>query len=166
MTLNNMHGKALGIARVLYQLVKMFYIHAAEPRAVDTPAFELQVDPPVGNAARSSKRWLFFLPPEYDTSVSVTEYTLQLGGRHEPGQREQRTNRLGVFHAISLFEKTDHFSSPDNELDILVFTMSYTSLAESAQTIQRSPILQNKLREKVYENFDWNIFDVCIFSGG
>jgi len=60
MTLNNMHGKALGIARVLCQLVKMFYIHAAEPRAVDTPAFELQVDPPVGNAARSSNRWLFF----------------------------------------------------------------------------------------------------------
>ena len=106
MTLNYMHGKALGIARVLCQLVKMFYIHAAEPRAVDTPAFELQVDPPVGNAARSSNRWLFFSPPEiYDTSVSVTEYTLQLGGRHEPGQREQRTNRLGVFHAISLFEK-------------------------------------------------------------
>ena len=27
----------------------MFYMHAAAPRAVDTPAFELQVDPPSGN---------------------------------------------------------------------------------------------------------------------
>ena len=47
-----------------------------------------------------------FLPPEfYDTSVSVTEYTLQLGGSHETGQREQWVNRLGVFHAVSLSEK-------------------------------------------------------------
>jgi len=44
-----MHGKALGIARVLRQPVKMLYMHAAAPRAVDTPAFELQVDAPAGN---------------------------------------------------------------------------------------------------------------------
>lgn len=41
-----MHGKMLCVARVLGQPVQMFYMHAATPRAVDTPAFELQVDPP------------------------------------------------------------------------------------------------------------------------
>ena len=44
-----MHGKALGIARVICQPVKMLYMHAATPRAIDTPAFKLQVDPPAGN---------------------------------------------------------------------------------------------------------------------
>ena len=44
-----MQGKSLGIARVLRQPVKMLYMHAAAPRAIDTPALELQVDPPAGN---------------------------------------------------------------------------------------------------------------------
>jgi hypothetical protein len=44
-----MHGKALGIARVLCQPVKMLYMHAATPRAIDTPALKLQIDPPAGN---------------------------------------------------------------------------------------------------------------------
>jgi len=44
-----MHGKALGIARVLRQPVKVLYMHAGTPRAVDTPAFKLQVDAPAGN---------------------------------------------------------------------------------------------------------------------
>lgn len=47
--LAHMHGKALGIARVLRQPVKMLYMHADALRTVDTPAFELQIDPPVGN---------------------------------------------------------------------------------------------------------------------
>ena len=47
--LAHMHGKSLGIARVLRQPVKMFYMHATAPRAVDTPAFKLQVDPPASN---------------------------------------------------------------------------------------------------------------------
>jgi hypothetical protein len=44
-----MHGKALGIARVLCQPVMMLYMHAATPRTFDTPAFKLQIDPPTGN---------------------------------------------------------------------------------------------------------------------
>ena len=47
--LAHLHGKALRIARVLCQPVKMFYLHAAAPPATDTPAFELQVDSPSGN---------------------------------------------------------------------------------------------------------------------
>ena len=27
----------------------MLYLHAATPRAIDTPAFKLQIDPPTGN---------------------------------------------------------------------------------------------------------------------
>jgi hypothetical protein len=113
-----MHRKALGIAKVLRQPVKMLYMHAAAPRAIDTPAIELQVDPPSGNREisepqdpfvvthgtgdHSANRWLFFSPPELnDTSVSVTKYTLQLGGRHEPEQREQCANRLGFLMLLA-----------------------------------------------------------------
>jgi len=34
-----LHRKALDIARVLRQPVQMLYMHAAAPRAIDTPAF-------------------------------------------------------------------------------------------------------------------------------
>ena len=44
-----LHRKALGIALVLRQPVQMLYMHAAAPRAIDTLAFKLQVDPPSGN---------------------------------------------------------------------------------------------------------------------
>jgi len=44
-----------------------------------------------------------------DASMSVTEYTLQWGGRHETGQREQCANRLGIFHVVSLSEKRINF---------------------------------------------------------
>jgi hypothetical protein len=45
-----------------------------------------------GTGVHSANRGLFFSPPElHEASVSVTEYTLQLGGSHETetGQREQ-----------------------------------------------------------------------------
>ena len=47
--LAHMHRKALGVAWVLCQPVEMLYMHAATPRAIDTPAFKLQVDSPTGN---------------------------------------------------------------------------------------------------------------------
>jgi hypothetical protein len=40
-----MHREALGEAWVLRQPVKAFYVHAAAPRTVDSPALELDVDP-------------------------------------------------------------------------------------------------------------------------
>ena len=81
------------------ELLKEYYRPKAEDHvATLSPYFKAAV----GNATRSANRWLFFLPPEiYDASVSVTEYTLQLGGRLEPGQREQRTNRLGFFTLLA-----------------------------------------------------------------
>ena len=47
--LAHMHGKALGLAGVLRQPVKMRYLHTGTPRAVDTPSFKLQIDAPAGN---------------------------------------------------------------------------------------------------------------------
>lgn len=41
----HVHGEALSEARVLRQPVEALYVHAAAPRAVDPPAFELDVDP-------------------------------------------------------------------------------------------------------------------------
>jgi len=65
-----MHGKALGIARVLCQPVKMLYMHAAAPRAIDTPAFKLQVDPPSGNREIAYPQDLLVVtPPAAVTTV-------------------------------------------------------------------------------------------------
>ena len=45
----HLHRKALRIAWILRQPVKVFYMHAITPWAVDTPAFELQIDAPPGD---------------------------------------------------------------------------------------------------------------------
>jgi len=67
-----MHGKALGIARILRQPVKMLYMHAAAPRAVDAPAFELQVDPPSGNREITYSQDAFVVtPPAAVTTVGT-----------------------------------------------------------------------------------------------
>ena len=59
----HMHGKALRIARVLRQPVKMFYMQAAAPRTSDMPAFELQVDSPFGNREASYPQHVFVVTP-------------------------------------------------------------------------------------------------------
>ena len=71
--LANMHSKALGIARVLRQPVKMLYMHAAAPRAVDTPAFKLQVDPPSGNREIPDPQDPFVVAPPTAASTVRTD---------------------------------------------------------------------------------------------
>ncbi len=68
--LAHLQGKALGIAGVLCQPVKVFYMHAAAPRAVDTPAFERQVDAPAGNREIPDPQDLLVVtPPAAVTTV-------------------------------------------------------------------------------------------------
>jgi len=66
--LAHLHGKALRIARIVSQPVKMFYMHAVAPRTTDPPAFELQVDSPSGNRAIAHPQEL----PVVTTSAAVT----------------------------------------------------------------------------------------------
>lgn len=68
-----MHGKALGITRALRQPVKMFYMHAAAPRAIDTPTFKLQVDPPSGNREITYPQNLLVITPPATVSTVRTE---------------------------------------------------------------------------------------------
>ena len=61
--LAHMQGKALRIARVLCQPVKMFYMHAVAPRTTNPPAFELQVDSPSGHREITYPQGLFVVTP-------------------------------------------------------------------------------------------------------
>ena len=71
--LAHMHGKALRIARVVCQPVKMFYMHAAAPRTSDTPAFELQVDSPSGNRQVSYPQHLLVVTPAAALTTVTTD---------------------------------------------------------------------------------------------
>jgi hypothetical protein len=66
--LAHMHGKALGMARVLCQPVKVFYVHAIAPRTTNTPALKLQVNSPSGNREVSYSQNLLVVTP----SAAVT----------------------------------------------------------------------------------------------
>ena len=68
-----MHGKALGIARIICQPVKILYMHAATPRAIDTPAFKLQVDPPTGNREIPYPQDLLFVTSPAAVSTARTD---------------------------------------------------------------------------------------------
>ncbi len=68
--LAHMHRKALRIARVLCQPVKMLYMHADTPRTIDTPTFELHVNPPSSNRQIAYPQdFLVVTPPATVTTV-------------------------------------------------------------------------------------------------
>ena len=51
----------------------MLYMHAAAPRTVDTPAFELQVDPPSGNREITDLQDPFVVTPPAAVSTVRTD---------------------------------------------------------------------------------------------
>jgi len=69
----HMQCKALRIARILCQPVKVLYMHAVTPRATDTPAFKLQVDPPAGNREVACPHDFLVVTPPASISTVTTQ---------------------------------------------------------------------------------------------
>jgi len=114
-----MHGKALAIARILRQPVKMFYMHAAAPRTTDTPAVKLQVDSPSGNREITHPQNLLVVTrPAAMTTVRTDGCFFRLlswmtrayrspntpanfGAAVKPGKTKRDRIVLGLFMALS-----------------------------------------------------------------
>ena len=90
--LTHVHRKALGVAWVFCQPVEMLYMHAATPRTVDAPAFELQVDAPAGDRQIAHSQNLSVItPPAAMATVGTGSGFFRLVSRITRAYRSPKT---------------------------------------------------------------------------
>jgi hypothetical protein len=132
-------------------------MYATAPRTVDTPAFELQVDTPASNREIPHLQDSFVVSSPAAVTTMRTEgcffrllslMTRAYRSPNTPLIREAATKPGNVnseridwgFFMRLAYPKMNHFSVPDNEQNILLFTMSYTiSSSGFAHTFPRRP---------------------------
>ena len=69
----HLHGKALGIARVLCQPVQVFYMHAGAPRTTNSPAFKFHVDSPSSDREITYPQGLLVVTPPASVTTVRTD---------------------------------------------------------------------------------------------